>query len=147
MSDAITFSADVHTSGRDLDVECRTMVTDSGQSFTLLRIGPVAFYPDDYQLGVIRDTIAVHLDPPDDRTPDRNWNGRRDDVTLLPIAGGCDHVPEYQPTPEDWAEYHAIFDQIDRTGDFPAALPGDGFPVRNRYSPEALTNIRRIVEG
>jgi hypothetical protein len=31
---------------------------------------------------------------------------------LAPIAGGCD-VP-FEPSPEDWAEYHRMMDLADR---------------------------------
>ena len=37
------------------------------------------------------------------------------------------------------------FDQAD--DDFPAALPGSDYPVRDRHSPEALANIRRLLWG
>jgi hypothetical protein len=63
--------------------------------------------------------------------------------TMAPIAGGSDQP--YHPTDEDWRKYHRIFDEVDDHGDFPEALPGSGFPVRDRHSPDALANIRRIL--
>jgi hypothetical protein len=67
-----------------------------------------AVYSDRDQLETLRDAISVYLDPPDGRTPDRNFS------RLAPIAGGCDDIPaEYHPTEEDWEEYHRMFDQIE----------------------------------
>jgi hypothetical protein len=84
-------------------------------------------------------TDVLDYDWPDDRTPDRNWKGRGDDVTLLapvcggadpdevdtgewpvppPIAGGCDGP--FVPSPEDWAacrEWADACDCIDECND------------------------------
>lgn len=55
-----------------------------------------------------------------DSTPDQNWKGRGDDVTLIqPISGGCDDIPPpYEPTPADWEEYHRIMDEIEQSDNY-----------------------------
>ena len=103
----------------------------------------------------VRGFIAVDYDDPlgvplpdddhDDRTPDRAWPGRTAAVTaLLPISGGAldDVPPLYGPSPEDWAEYHKVFDELDQV-EPPSHTPDNV----NRYSPDSLRTFRRTAWG
>jgi hypothetical protein len=61
-----------------------------------------------------------------DPTPDQNWKGRTDAVTLLaPIAGGSDDEPPiieapFEPSEEDWADNRAWCETVDRIDAFNA---------------------------
>jgi hypothetical protein len=66
------------------------------------------------------DDLVNAIDGPD--APDHHvtsrpgyWEALAVDGILPAISGGCDDVPPpYEPTPEDWAEYHRIFDAVDQ---------------------------------
>jgi hypothetical protein len=73
---------------------------------------------------------------PYDAAPDAGWKGRGDNVTLLPIAGGC---VEFVPSPEDW-------DALNAMDDFPTARTASE-PAPNRYTPEALIAFRKTARA
>ena len=90
-------------------------------------------------------TLTLDLDDPDTTTPDEFWPGRTAAVTaLLPISGGAldDVPPLYEPSPEDWAEYHKVFDELDQV-EPPPHTPDNV----NRYSPDSLRTFRRTAWG
>jgi hypothetical protein len=77
MSQSITTDVGVHLEGSDVTPECQTLVTSSGRSFTVLRVGPVTFYVTQEQLRSIRGTIAAYLcEESDDDVPadDPSWD-------------------------------------------------------------------------
>ena len=126
---SITTDVNCHTERHDLEIDCRTLATDSGRPFTLLTVGPIRFYSSRDQLRQIRDVITDYLgDESDDRqTPPEQppalthaesrrppmsaltahgWpHGRRDAGDGTDLRRCSRHPCPFEPTAEDWADY------------------------------------------
>ncbi len=123
---------------------------------TIRTSGPIEFEDDDFDQAEPEvpppltddERAEVHDDAPDAHVMTRPgyWEAfGADGITPLPAISSASLDQPDEPARGNRAENRRHFDEAD--DDFPAALPGSRFPVRDRHSPEALHNIRWLLWG